>query len=793
MRNKPIVRELAALLFFIALAVALTWPLAAHLDTAVSDFGDPLLNAFILDWACYALSHQPLNLYDAPIFHPGILPFAYSENLVAIALVVMPFHLAGMSAMQVYNIAFILGFALSGYGAWVLARMVSGSIVGALAAGIFYAFCSFKFDHLPHLQIVFSPWPPLLLAALLWFWERANWKRGLALALMIVANGLTNIYFLLFCGVAMLFTVIALAIIRPRPWKFYAGLGAAVIAAGILLYPFLQPYRVVSKHYQYVRSFDQVRDGSASWRNWLVPTSVNRLYGPIARGEVFAAEKQLFPGLGIVFLSLIAIVATSFPSPRARGEGQGEGAAPHPYPLPTGVGRGGTWRRLALDALIFLGIAIGWAGAVSARYELTLFGARIFSADSSDIPMTVALAAAILRFAKPMREAAARSRFSPGAWAAAVWVAIGVFGSFGASNFLYVFFYRRFEPFQAMRVASRFAIVAYVGLAVWGALGVAALLRERKGWKRHAIAAVVLAFMIWEAVPRIRWEHVPRETPPVYAWLNETRVGPVVEMPFSGDGVDYRYVLHSATHRVKLVNGTSGFFPSEWWKLRDADSRDAFDEMLSILEGYGARLMIVHGDALTGDRYVKVLDFVRRNLASGRLQFLQRFDHEIVGDYVFAITRNLPQWQRYRMPEVPNGAGHLPSQTLERFLSLQPTHSNSLMVVTEEPPWFHTARGSLTVKGWAMSPHGVRRVTVFLHSDRYRFDAVSVPRPDVQAAYPWMRYLNPRPGFELTIPEKPARIPYDTSLIVEVEDHAGRVRRGRHVSFQWEAADEAEK
>ncbi|HVG25841.1 MAG TPA: hypothetical protein VND45_16915, partial [Thermoanaerobaculia bacterium] len=310
MRHRPILRELAALFFFIAMAVALTWPLAAHLDTAVSDFGDPLLNAFILEWACYAPLHQPLHLYDAPIFHPGILPFAYSENLFAVAAVVMPFYLAGVNTIALHNIAFLLGFALSGYGAWVLARTVTKSNAGSLAAGIFYAFCSFKFDHLPHLQIVFSPWPPLMLAALLWCWERMTWKRGAFLALMIVANGLTNIYFLLFCGVAMLFTVIALEIITPRPRRFYLALGASVIAAGVILYPFLRPYQVVSKHYHYVRSFDQVRDGSATWRNWLVPTSLNRVYGPIVRGEMYAGERQLFPGLGVVFLTMIAIVST---------------------------------------------------------------------------------------------------------------------------------------------------------------------------------------------------------------------------------------------------------------------------------------------------------------------------------------------------------------------------------------------------------------------------------------------------------------------------------------------------
>ncbi|HUR80683.1 MAG TPA: hypothetical protein VM733_07945, partial [Thermoanaerobaculia bacterium] len=697
--------------------------------------------------------------------------------LVAVALIVMPFHLAGASALTLYNIAFILGFALSGYGAWVLARQVTGCTLPALAGGIFYGFCSFKFDHIPHLQIVFSPWPPLMLAALLLFWERVTWKRGVFVALMIVANGWTNIYFLLFCGVAMLFTAIALAIITPRPLKFYGALAMTVLAAALVLYPFLKPYQTVSKHYHYVRSFDQVRDGSASWQNWLVPTSINRAYGPIPRGEVYAPEKQLFPGLGIVFLALIAIVATQRRTPFSPSIDEGGGLKPA--------------LRLALDAAIFIFIAIGWAGAVSTRYELTLFGARIFSADSSDIPMTIALAAALLRFARPIREAAARSRFSAGAWAAAVWIAIGVFGSFGANNFLYVFFYRRFEPFQAMRVPARFAVVAYVGLAVWGALGVAALMRDRRGWKRYAIGVAILALLTWEVVPNIRWEHIPREIPPVYAWLNKTRVGPVVEMPFSGEGVDYRYVLYSSAHRVKLVNGTSGFFPSEWWKLRDADARDAFDEMLGYLEGYGARLMIVHGDFMTnGQRYIKTVEFLKRNLASGRLQFLQRFDNEVAGDYVFAIAKNLPHWQRYRMAEVPDPAGHLPSQNLQRFLELQPTNSDAIMIVTEEPAWSFVAKGALRVKGWAMSPHGVRRVTVFVEEEKYRFEAQRVPRADVQAAYPWLRYYNDRPGFEVTVPAKPKGIPYDTSLVVEVEDHAGRVRRGRWIPFRWEDAHE---
>ena len=778
MRHKLILRELSVFLLFVLLTVALTWPLARHPATAVSDFGDPLLNAFIVDWVCYSLTHDPLSLYDAPIFHPGPVPLAYSENLIAVGILVLPAYLAGASPIAVYNLAFLLGFALSGYGAYVLARMVSGHTIGSIAGGIFFAFCSFKFHHVPHMQIIFSAWVPLLLAALLAFWEKPNWRRGALLTLAWVANGLTNIYFLLFASVAIVFTVLILAIIRPRGWRFYAGLAATTIAAVVILYPFLQPYREVSQRYKYARSIDEVRSGSATWTHWLVPSGTSRLYGRVPAFEMFEPERQLFPGLMIVFLTLIAIVGTQ----QQRRAG---------FSPPLEVDEGGGLKP-ALRLFIFVALAFAWATAVSNRFELKLFGQRILAADSSDIPMMAAVLATLFAFRKQLRAFAERSRFNAGAWAAAVWIVVGILGSFGAHSFLYTFFYRRFEPFQAMRVAARFAIIAYAGLAVWGALGVAVALRDRRGWKKHALATVILGLMIVEAVPRIRWEYLPRETPPVYSWLAKTRVGPVVELPFSAEGVDYRYLLGSTTHHVKLVNGTSGFFPAEWWKLRDADSRDAFDEMLDDLEANGTKLVIVHGDFLNGERHKKIADWLRSNLAKGRLAFLRRFDNEIFGDYVFAIPRNVPDWQRLRAAETPDPAGNMPAHNLARFLDYQPTHNESIMVWTETPHSYETVKGPLRVRGWALSPHGIRRVTVFVQNEKLRYEAPRADRPDVRAMYGWM-YLNDKPGFDLVVPERPSNIPRETSLIVEVEDHAGRVRRGRHVSFSWEKPDEVNK
>ena len=36
-------------------------------------------------------------------------------------------------------------------------------------------FVPFRFDHMPHLQIIWGGWLPLMLAALLHYWKRSTW------------------------------------------------------------------------------------------------------------------------------------------------------------------------------------------------------------------------------------------------------------------------------------------------------------------------------------------------------------------------------------------------------------------------------------------------------------------------------------------------------------------------------------------------------------------------------------------------------------------------------------------
>ncbi|HEX6087496.1 MAG TPA: hypothetical protein VF266_23385, partial [Thermoanaerobaculia bacterium] len=293
------IRHLGAFAFFLAMAIAMTWPLATQLSTTVPDLGDPLLNAWIIDWVCHALSTAPLSLFDGPMYWPARFSIAFSENMTGIALVVLPFHLAGVDAVAVYNIALLLGFAFSGYGAWVLCRVVTGNDVAALIGGVIHAFASFKIAHVQHLQIVWSGWLPLMLAALFLYWRRPSWKYAALLGGAFLMNGLTNIHWLLFGGFALAVTIA----FRRDEWR---KLFVALAVASLLLLPILIPYQLVASEYGARRTSFEARLGSAAPGHWLVGSSRNLLYGRFF-SDWRTDERELFPGIIALALCVLNV------------------------------------------------------------------------------------------------------------------------------------------------------------------------------------------------------------------------------------------------------------------------------------------------------------------------------------------------------------------------------------------------------------------------------------------------------------------------------------------------------
>ena len=737
-------RELALFGFYLAVAIVLTWPLAARITTTVSDLGDPLLNAWILDWNCYALTHQPLHLFDAPILYPAKYPLAFSEHLTGIAIVMLPFHLAGAGAIALHNIAMLFGFAFSAYGASVLARVVTHRFGASVLAGLLYGFVPYRFAQIPHLQVVSGGWLPLILAALLVYRRSPTIRNAALFAAAFVMNGLTNIYFLFFAAAATAITLVLIAIAERRDLRFWLRLAAALAISAAILLPFLLPYRAVSKIYDLKRGAGETMEGSANWGDWLTPPDVAAIYRNFVDPAQQHAERQLFPGAVMLFLALIAVLLT------ARAP-----AAPVRRPR----------RRLvALDAAIGVLALVTFVGIITREVHIAWHGKVLLDFGRSHVPAMLLAIAILVRCAIQfpaaigdgnLRSAIANSRFPFEMWAAAVWVLVGFLGAFGMRTFFHAFLFHYAPGFRAIRAPGRWAMIAYVGLAIWAAWGAIAITSRRR-WLMPLLFAAALI----ELRPLIHWEQALTAPAPVDLWLSQTKAGPLLELPINRLNVLYLYLLRATAHHVPIFDGISGFEPPLHRFLRERPIRAVPFE---VLERNDCRYILVRPDWY-GFQWPDGIQWLRRGLAGGRVVFVRRFDSSQGSDWLFAMPRVEKNWQRYRVPS--------DDPQLARLLDGKSTYNGATFGQLSQPRRDAEVEGSLTVAGWALSPRGIREVNVLIDYGRVRIPAGLFRRDDVTQLFPWYPQT-PKPAFATRIPRRPHGVSQSTDLQIEIIDGAG--------------------
>lgn len=630
---KRVLRELGVVLFFCLVTAVMTWPLVPNFSTALAHPDDPAITTWILDWDFHALLHQPARLFHANVFYPSPYSLAFTENLLGIALPLLPLHLAGLAPVTMHNVALFLGFALTGYGAFVLARLVTQSSSAALCSGIWFAFFSFRFTHLTHLQHLWAMWLPLTLAALLWFAQKPTAKRAALFGAAFLMNGLTNLHWFAFGSVAIGLSMLMLA---KRDRRYWIGAIAAIVIACSLMVPVLLPYQRVSELYPFRGDANETMQYSAQAKDWLVSSLHSRWYAKQLADVTVNPERWLFPGVLVLVFALLGIS-----------------------------------RRAGL-ALVW--VALGFAGSLGLN---TLFGRLLFEY----VPL-----------------------------------------------------------FKGIRVPARWSFIAYTGLALLAAIGIARI----RSKAIHALIAILFLVECW--VAPIRY-FLTTPTPPVYAHVQ----GPLVELPLDS----HEYMLRATAHHQPMVNGVAGFVPPLFEELRALADTPQF---LPKLEQLGVKTIVVHGD--------RVSDDTRTWLAQQPLTFLGRQDAGLHGDYVFAIGggRAAPPHERIH---------------LERFLRGEPTQNDDTFGFLESPARDSVVHGRLKVSGFALSPYGIHAVNLRFANGRRVVAADLVERPDVTQRYPWYP-MTTHAGFT-----KELDAPLGDDLQVEIIDGRGRRVRLQDVWFTW--------
>ncbi len=624
----------AAFAFYAVLTIVFTWPLARGLTRDIAgDFGDPLLNAWILAWDA---SHLGRGWWNANIFFPHPLALAYSEHLLPQALTILPIQLVAGNPILSYNVLFLSTFALSGLGMFLFAREITGSRTAALVAGVAYAFAPYRVTSMPHLQVLSSQWMPFALYGFRRFFEstrtwgpasagpttagpqptpvgppeRGPHVRFLAwgAAAWILQNLSCGYYLLFFSPIVLAYLTWEMT--TRSLWKQSRVVVAVAAACAVVLgvtFAVMLPYFELRRLGFDPRSLEETTRFSADVYAYLTADPNLRLWGSLAQAWP-KAEGALFPGLTIVALAIVGAGVAR--SPRDSGPGAA---------LPLAI--------LMASLALLIALLFGWSIRVP-FLKVASFPRALL--------VVAGLWAIVLAVSPPSRRAVRGWLASP----AGLFTLVAIFAivmSWGPSIAakgrtiapanLYTLFYTWVPGFDGIRAPARFAMILAFALAVLGALGLARLERGGTGLLA-AIAATVLILFEGIAVPipinqnavdyqRPGLAPLPgsvADVPPVYGFVSTLPASAaIVELPLGEPAFDVRYMFYSTTHWRPLVNGYSGGGPAAYERL-DQTLQDALtrpDPAWQALVASQASYAIVHEAFYAEDRGPRVSQWLR--------------------------------------------------------------------------------------------------------------------------------------------------------------------------------------
>jgi hypothetical protein len=616
-----------ALAAYTVIALAMTWPLAHGLARDVAwDIGDSALNMWVLAWDCEQLLSilrgdfsRLSSFFDGNIFYPAPLTLAYAEPLLAQAVQILPVYAITRDPVLCYNLLTLSTFVLSGLGAYLFVRELTGNPVGAFVAGLLFGFAPYRLVQTGHLPVVSSQWMPFALYGFRRYFaareQRAGGMRPLTGAsVALVAQNLSCGYYLLyfppFAAAYVLWEVFRLRLARQgRVWIQLFG---AAFLVCLVTAPLVLPYAVLRQQFKFERSTMEVGRYSADVYSYATAHDRQTLWGSVVRAYPKFTENELFPGFVSVALALLGIAAWRAPAAAPVGPGL---AGKLPWLVPLLAAAAGLHFLVALIALLNRRIVIAIAGL---PLQVTNINQLLLRA----VLLTIGLLALSPQARTRARAFMAERGFFLATLIAAVWLSFGlvveVRGRPAHLAAPYVFLFNHVPGFDGLRVVSRFAMIATLAIAVLGGYGAALLARQRRGaWLLAALSIMFLAeSLVWPFPvnlthpvsgynqPEARL-YRPARAPQVYREFAAQAGNTVLaDLPLGEPEFDRRAMFYSAVHRRPVLNGYSGFYPPHYGPLilSLSDIPRFPREALDALRVHGATHVIVHEGAFRDQR-----------------------------------------------------------------------------------------------------------------------------------------------------------------------------------------------
>jgi hypothetical protein len=615
---------------YLVIALALTWPLARGLGRDVpADLGDPLFVMWVLAWDAEQLTTiaggdfaRVPHFFDANIFHPAPLALAYSEHLFALGLQAWPVYLASANPILCYNLLLLSTFVLSGLGAFLIVRELTGSARAAFIGGLLFAFAPYRWSQLSHLQVLSAQWMPFALYGLRRYLASGSRRALAGAAAAATLQSLSSGYYLFFFApIGLLYIAWELSVRgrwrSPRTWRDLT-IAASLVAACTV--PFLLPYKALRDSLALSRPRAEVARFSADVYSYFTASPISGAWGDVLRPYP-RPEGDLFPG--VVPLLLAAVALVMWLSAAARETRDAPARAPG-------------WLRLTIASAagVYAVLAV-WA-IFARRIDAEIWVLTLRASNVTRLLIVPLVASSVLLWLWPAgRARAAAAARQPEAvvlvmLVTAWWLSLGpaprvlgrpleIWSPYDALMAL--------PGFEGLRVPARFAMIVTLALAMLAGFGAARLLRGRRSAILFAVlCAAVLAdlrpreFPVNQVGPSASYAtpeprvYRPARAPAAYHQLTRTpRESVILELPIGDPAYDIRAVYYSTVHWRRLVNGYSGFYPPHYnymLALLATATRDG-EQAWSALAELGVTHVLVHEAAYVGDEGARMSTWVR--------------------------------------------------------------------------------------------------------------------------------------------------------------------------------------
>ena len=328
-RGKGGLAHALVILAYLLLALALTWPLAAHFDSHVPGNGsdDPPLT-----WNLWWVPHAVLDLETGPfdcdyLFYPLGINLAFYTFTVLNGLQSIPLQ-ATVGLIPASNILLLSSFVLSGYGAFLLVLYLlkqrsrgtqgqrDGTTCVAFIAGLLYAFTSSKLSYaaLGQWDITSSQWIPFYVLYLFKMGDQPRrWRYAFLAALFLVFQAYAE---MIFASFLVLFTVLWVAwrlVTDRHAWRVVPPLMGTGLLSALGLVPVLAamiPDMLAEGDILMVEGgFADVF--SADLLGFLIPTMHHPLFGSLVAESFrfdYSVGQHLYLGYLVLALAVIGAI-----------------------------------------------------------------------------------------------------------------------------------------------------------------------------------------------------------------------------------------------------------------------------------------------------------------------------------------------------------------------------------------------------------------------------------------------------------------------------------------------------